>query len=173
MARSIDKDFIEQVNQHLGIAHKVCRMHFSQPEEQEDVLQEMMFQLWRSYKSYNGAAKFSTWMYRVCLNTALAQLRCSKRMATVPFSQDHLQIPDSSISTKKKETELLMQAIAALSPINRSIILLYLEDLSYQEIADITGFTKSNVSVRIVRIKQELENRLAEKYKSMYHDDNR
>lgn len=173
MTRSIDNDFIEQVNKHLGIAHKVCRMHFSQPEEQEDVLQEMMFQLWRSYKSYNGAAKFSTWMYRVCLNTALSHLRSKKKMATVPFSQDHLQIPDSPNSNKKQETALLMEAIAALPPINRSIILLYLEDLSYQEIADITGFTKSNISVRIVRIKNQLENMLAEKYKSIHHDDNR
>jgi len=171
MTRSIDKDFIEQVNQHLGIAHKVCRMHFSQAEEQEDVLQEMMFQLWRSYKSYTGAAKFSTWMYRVCLNTALAQLRSNKKTATVPFSADHLQIPDSSVSNKKTDTELLMQAIAVLPPINKSIILLYLEDLSYQEIADITGFTRSNVSVRIVRIKQQLENILADKYKSIDHDN--
>jgi RNA polymerase sigma-70 factor (ECF subfamily) len=106
-------------------------------------------------------------MYRVCLNTALAQLRSNKKAATVPFSEDHLQIPSSPASNKKQETELLMEAIRALSPINRSIILLYLEDLSYQEIADITGFTRSNVSVRIVRIKQELENLLAEKYKSI------
>ncbi|WP_298733399.1 sigma-70 family RNA polymerase sigma factor [uncultured Chitinophaga sp.] len=170
MARSIDKEFIDQVNQHLGIAHKVCRMHFQQPEEQEDALQEMMFQLWRSYNSYNGAAKFSTWMYRVCLNTALAQLR-SKKKVVVPFSPDHLQIPSSPDSKKKQETELLMEAIAALSPVNKSIILLYLEDLSYQEIADITGLTRSNVSVRIVRIKQQLEEILSEKYKSMNYDD--
>lgn len=173
MTRSIDNDFIEQVNKHLGIAHKVCRMHFLQAAEQEDVLQEMMFQLWRSYKSYNRAAKFSTWMYRVCLNTALTHLRSNRKMATVPFSEDHLQIADSSVSNKKTETELLMQAISTLPPINKSIILLYLEDLTYQEIADITGFTKSNVSVRIVRIKKQLEYILAEKYKSINHDDYR
>ncbi|HEY9486978.1 MAG TPA: sigma-70 family RNA polymerase sigma factor [Chryseosolibacter sp.] len=71
MAMQSDEAFLLQVNANLGIAHKVCRLYFDAPDDREDALQEMMYQLWRSYANFGGRAKFSTWMYSVCLRTAL------------------------------------------------------------------------------------------------------
>jgi RNA polymerase sigma-70 factor (ECF subfamily) len=138
----------------------VCNVYFSASEEKEDVLQEMMYQLWRSYQSFQQNSKFSTWMYRVCLNTALTYLRKNKRNKDESIAPKHYQIPDQGGSGSDENIEILYKAISLLSPINKAIILLYLEDMSYEEIADVTSLSKSNVSVRLVRIKTALEKQL-------------
>lgn len=163
MADQLDGSFIEHINQNLGIAHKVCRIYFQDVDEREDVLQEMMYQLWRSYPRFDGRSKFSTWMYRVCLNTALTYRRKIKKEKTESLSLLHHQIADQPSGNQEEAITLLFDAIATLSPVNKAIVLLYLENMSYEEIAAITGLTKSNVSVRLVRIKKELEIQLKAK----------
>ena len=165
MSEEAHSIFIEQVNQHIGIAHKVCRIYFADSDDRDDVLQEMMYQLFRSYGSFAGQSKFSTWMYRVCLNTALTYKRKNKKYATESLSDRHKQIPDRLTGNKDDEVKMLLETIASLTPVNKAIVLLYLDDLSYDEIANITGLTKSNVSVRLVRIKKELEVELKRKLK--------
>lgn len=169
MAEFLDHTFIDLLNQNLGIAHKVCRVYFQDADDRNDVVQEMMYQLWRSYPGFDGRSKFSTWMYRVCLNTALTYRRKSKTTKMESLSLTHQQIPDQASESKEEEEEvaLLLDAIATLSGLNKAIILLYLEDMSYEEIAAVTGLTKSNVSVRLVRIKKELEVQLSQKIKSL------
>lgn len=164
---TVDGKFIQLINENLGIAHKVCNVYFEDPEDREDVFQEMMYQLWRSYKSFDGNSKFSTWMYRVCLNTALTYRRKSKLRETESLSSKHRQIPNQPSEEKEEEIALLFEAIATLSPLNKAIILSYLEDMSYEEIAAITGLSRSNVSVRLVRIKKELELQMTKKIKSI------
>lgn len=154
-------DFLGQINANIGIAHKVCRIYFRDTVDREDVMQEMMYQLWRSHKNFDGRSKFSTWMYSVCLNTALTYRR--KIKSNESLSKVHNQIPASPASNKEEVTEMLSQAISTLSEVNKAIILLYLEDMSYDEIAEITGLTRSNVSVRIMRAKKELEEKLKDK----------
>ena len=117
----------------------------------------MMYQLWKSYPSFGSLSKFSTWMYRVCLNTALTYTRKNDRRRQEPLTPAHLHIPQEPPSNMDEASRLLTQAITALSPLNKAIVLLYLEDMSYEDIAQITGLSKSNVSVRLVRIKKELE----------------
>ena len=157
MADPLDSIFIQHVNQNLGIAHKVSRIYFYDAVEREDVLQEMMYQLWRSYPRFDGRAKFSTWMYSVCLNTALTYMRKSKKEKAESLSLIHDQIAEQPSENQEEAITLLFNAIATLSPVNKAIVLLYLENMSYEEIAAITGLSKSNVSVRLVRIKKELE----------------
>lgn len=149
--------FLQQINQNIGIAHKVSRIYFDETQEREDVTQEMMFQLWRSFETFDGKSKFSTWMYRVCLNTALTYRRKREKQKHEPLTAGHSAIEEPGSLDKEESITLLYRAIAQLNGINKAIVLLYLEDLSYDEIASITGLTKSNVSVRIVRIKKELE----------------
>jgi len=163
MADPLDSSFIYQINQNLGIAHKVCRIYFEDVDEREDVLQEMMYQLWRSYPRFDGRSKFSTWMYSVCLNTALTYRRKFNKEKTESLSLTHHQIADQPSGDQEEAISLLFNAIATLSPVNKAIVLLYLENMSYDEIAAITGLSKSNVSVRLVRIKKELEILLKEK----------
>ena len=163
MAETVDNTFVQHINQNLDIARKVSRIYFPDTNDREDVMQEMMYQLWRSYGSFDGRSKFSTWMYRVCLNTALTYRRNSSRRKTESLSVFHENIPDLSSGNKEEAITLMYDAIGTLSPVNKAIVLLYLEDMSYDEIASITGLTKSNVSVRLVRIRKELETALKEK----------
>ena len=170
MAEHVNDTFMQQLNQHLGIAHKVCGLYFDDAEEKQDVVQEMLYQLWRSYPGFDGRSKFSTWMYRVCLNTALTYRRKESKRKTQPLSPSHYQIPDEPANHREESMQLLFDAIATLSPLNKAIVLLYLEDLSYEEIAQVTGLTKSNVSVRLVRIKKELEKMMKKHPKAYSHD---
>jgi RNA polymerase sigma-70 factor (ECF subfamily) len=128
MSARVDDSFIQQVNENLGIAHKVCRLYFDHPDDREDVLQEMMYQLWRSFGDFGGRSKFSTWMYSVCLNTALTSRRKNKNQNTESLSHSHLQIADLSSPNPDKAIDLLFQSIGTLSPVNKAITLLYLED---------------------------------------------
>jgi RNA polymerase sigma factor (sigma-70 family) len=153
-------DFLGQINANIGIAHKVCNIYFRDSADREDVMQEMMYQLWRSRKNFDGRSKFSTWMYSVCLNTALTYQKKIRR--NEPLSKRHDQLPASPTSNKEEVTEIVSRAISTLSEVNKAIMLLYMEDMSYEEIAGITGLTRSNVSVRIVRAKKELESKLKE-----------
>ncbi|WOK05699.1 sigma-70 family RNA polymerase sigma factor [Imperialibacter roseus] len=157
MSESVDSTFLQQINQNLGIAHKICLGYFQDAEDRADAFQEMMYQLWRSYESFQGDAKFSTWMYRVCLNTAMTYKRKSRKNTFDALSDRHDQMPASPSVNNEEELGLLFKAIATLSPVNKAVVLLYLEDLSYEEIAGITGLSKSNVSVKMFRIKKELE----------------
>jgi RNA polymerase sigma-70 factor (ECF subfamily) len=167
MAELIDDAFLQLVNANLGIAHKVCRLYFDDEEDREDALQEMMYQLYRSYKSFHGGSKFSTWMYSVCLNTALTFKRKAKNKKTEALSSEHHQIPEPPKEGKHNAIAVLYDVIATLPPLNKAIILLYLEDMSYEEIAGITGLSKSNVSVKLVRIKKELETLMKKKINSI------
>ncbi len=158
-----DHIFIGEVNQHLGIAHKVCRIYVHDEDERKDLLQEMMYQLWKSYPKFDKRSKFSTWMYSVCLNTALTFKCRSGKLGTESISLMHHEIADRSQLDDRETMNVLFEAISLLSPLNKAIVLLYLESMSYEEIAAITGLTKSNVSVKLVRIKKELEKILKEK----------
>jgi RNA polymerase sigma factor (sigma-70 family) len=171
MAVPLDNTFIQQLNQNLGIAHKVCRIYFYDADTQQDVLQEMMYQLCRGYARFDGRSKFSTWMYRVCLNTALTYRRNSDRWKNESLSREHYQIPEHPSANQEESIAMLFAAIEKLSAVNKAIALLYLEDMSYDEIASITGLSKSNVSVRLVRIKKELESQLKKNNNSSRYEN--
>lgn len=165
MAKAEEQIFIQQVNENLGIAHKISRIYFDDVNDRDDAIQEMMYQLWRSHSNFDNRSKFSTWMYRVCLNTALTYQRKHRKAKSEPLSQSHFQIPNDSNEFEHENLQLMYQCIASLTPINKAIILLYLDEQSYDEIATITGLSKSNVSVRLVRIKKQLETQITVKVK--------
>lgn len=167
MEYQADDAFIHEVNQNLGIAHKVCRLYFADVADREDAMQEMMYQLFKSYKSFNGRSKFSTWMYSVCLNTALTYRRNNKNFNKESLDLRHHNIAEQPPGNTDEAISHLFHAIGTLSPLNKAIILLYLENLTYEDIAGITGVTKSNVSVRLVRIRRELQSELKKKFKSI------
>jgi RNA polymerase sigma-70 factor (ECF subfamily) len=160
MAEEINRTFVQQINANVGIAHKVCRIYFDDADQRADVLQEMMYQLWKAYPGFDGRSKFATWMYRVCLNTALGWRRKQTRRPEERLALQHDQIPEQPPEPREENIQRLLVAIGKLSALNKAIVLLYLDQLSYEEIASITGLTQSNVSVRLVRIKKELEQQL-------------
>lgn len=147
--------FLEQVQAHQGIIHKTCFVYGRQTADREDLAQEILLQLWRSYGAFDGRSAFSTWMYRVALNTAITFRRRQKppaEAAAEPWA-DGAQLAQAELSDDLK---VLYRAIARLSPIEKAIIMQWLDERSYEEIADTVGISVKNVSVRLVRIRKRL-----------------
>ena len=154
--------FLDLINAHIGIANKISRVYTNNEEDRQDLLQEMMYQLWRSFPSFDKRSKFSTWMYKVCLNTSLTYKKKKSPKNTLLIHVIHEQIPDQPQATEDEAIIALYRSISTLDPVNKALILLYLEELSYEEIANISGLSKANVSVKLVRIKRYLEKTLAQ-----------
>ena len=150
--------FIEILNLHRGLIYKVCNLYCSDPEDRKDLFQEIVLQVWKSLGSFRQQSSLTTWMYRIALNTAITHLRKEKR-SPMQVSLTSIDIPDVDEDGGKEEmlTELFI-AIERLDKIDKSIVLLYLEKKSHEEISEITGLTRSNVAVRFSRIKSKLSN---------------
>jgi RNA polymerase sigma-70 factor (ECF subfamily) len=151
--------FLKRVSENKGIIHKVCNVYCNNSEEKKDMMQEITLQLWKSYPSFKEQSQFSTWMYRVAFNTAITNIRKSKRH---PFQeaiseQQDLMEEKEDIPNLDEEINRLYKAIGKLNDIEKGIILLYLEKKSYSEIGGILGLSEKNISVRIVRIKAKLK----------------
>ncbi|MCC5945963.1 MAG: sigma-70 family RNA polymerase sigma factor [Bernardetiaceae bacterium] len=162
MSKISESLFVTEIQQHQGIIHKVCNMYCDDAEDRKDLFQEILLQLWRAFPSFRQEAKMTTWMYRVALNTAISRLRKQKRKPeNTALSISELQIADTPIDTEKEEQLVQMhKAIAQLNKIEKAIMMLYLEDKSYDEIAEIIGITKNHVGVKINRIKIKLKSQL-------------
>ncbi|RYU95917.1 RNA polymerase sigma factor [Emticicia agri] len=155
----MEKDFILLINTNRGLIYKVCNLYCQNEDDKKDLFQEIVLQLWTSFPHFRNESKNTTWLYRVALNTAISNFRKeSRKPERSAISTNELQIPDMNFyQTESNDLSLLQQAIEQLSEIEKAIIMLYLEDKSYDEIADIIGMTHSNVGVRINRIKIKLE----------------
>jgi len=163
MHAETETSFLINLNQNIGIVHQVCHTYFRRDAaEREDVFQDIMYQLWKSYPQFKGESKFSTWMYKVALNTAITRIRRSTRTPrNEELTEPIAHRPDiNERMGREEELHLLHEAIATLTDIDKAIILLHLEDQNYDEIASVTGLTRTNVSVRLVRIKQALKDYL-------------
>jgi len=147
--------FLGLVEANQDIIHKICNLYGRNQEDRHDMSQDIVCQLWKSYHRFRGKSKFTTWMYRVALNTALLNLRRIKQQKqTESLKTHHGIVLETAPPTGKTESiNNLYAAIGQLRQFDRAIIMLWLEELSYREIAEITGITQSNVSVRLVRIK--------------------
>lgn len=153
-----EKSFINLINQHQGLIHKVCLMYETDIETRNDLFQEIVLQLWKSFPSFRGEAKITTWMYRIALNTAISGLRKKKRkLDTEDIHERHLNISDSSSYEEKEEdVQRLQWAIRQLSEIDRAMIMMALDEVPYDEIAETIGITQNNVRVRMNRIRERL-----------------
>jgi RNA polymerase sigma factor (sigma-70 family) len=154
-----DAEFLHLIHQHQAIIHKICRLYRESKEDREDLFQEITFQLWKSYPSFKGQSKITSWMYRIALNTAMALFR--KRAPPITYTATLPdQLADTAPDTRHTQQEQFFRALQQLDDGEKAIITLYLEDLSYQEIADITGINENYVGVKLNRIKTKLKNRL-------------
>ena len=145
---------------HMGIIYKICKL-YADGEDQEDLKQEIIYQLWLSYPNYRGDSKFQTWMYRVALNTALLGLRARKIKYT-GLSDQELSKAEDLYEHEDEEARVkqLYRQISKLKDLDKTIIFLYLEQCTYNEIAEITGISSKNVSVRLTRIREKLREKL-------------
>lgn len=160
-----DKDsFISMISSNQGIIHKVCGIYCNTAEDREDLFQEIVAQLWKSMKSFRAESKISTWMYRVALNTAITHFKKDKRRPDKDsFAYENFQIPDKEYDkTYEEQLKVLHKAIYKLTGIEKSIILLYLENKKYEEIAEIVGISQNYVRVKMNRVKTKLKNMMGE-----------
>jgi RNA polymerase sigma-70 factor (ECF subfamily) len=155
------KDFLEIVSKYQGIIHKVCWIYFRNKCDREDNFQEILYQLWKSFPEIKNYKSIGTWIYAVSINISLSRLRKVSRVDCtdrIPDIADKFDILDKM--AKDESLQKLLEAIYLLDEIDKSIMLLYLEERSYEEIAEIIGITKSNVGVRIIRAKDVLKQNL-------------
>ena len=150
-----DEQFAQMVREHKATIYTVCYMFSKDADEVADLFQEVLINLWKGFDGFQGRSDIKSWIYRVALNTCITIDRKKKRKNKAELSMDINLFSDSDNDTK--QVERLRQRINRLKPFDRAIVLLWLENMSYDEIGAVVGITAKNVSVRLFRIKEELK----------------
>lgn len=150
-----EQEFEQLVRTHKAIIYAVCYLFSKDQDEVADLFQECLINLWKSWAGYEGRSDVKTWIYRVSLNVCVSLDRKRKRHSTVPLTMDIN--PYEEDNQNSQQMERLRQLINQLPPYDRAIVLLWLENISYEEIGAIVGITAKNVSVRLVHIKEQLK----------------
>lgn len=159
MTKELEHSFVEQLQKHQNIVHKVCRLYTNNQDAHNDLFQEISIQLWRAYPKFRGDAKFSTWTYRVGLNTAITLYRKSKRtINTQAFDNVEFKIKAEDYDdTEEQQLKILYQAVHQLNDIEKALVFLYLEDKDYREISETLGISEVNARVKMNRVKKKLK----------------
>ncbi len=153
----MEKEFTQLVNDHRALIFKVCNLYCADYESRADLFQEIVLQLWKSFPGFRRESAGSTWIYRVALNTAISNFRKeSRKPERRSISLEEVEIPDMTVTDDRDRTSALTLAITKLTEIEKAIIMLYLDEKSYDEISEIIGISISNVGVRLNRIKNKL-----------------
>ncbi len=152
---SQEQEFARLVKEQKSTIYTVCYMFSKDQDEVNDLFQEILINLWNGFEKFEGRSNIRTWVYRVSLNTCISQDRKKKKNKSVPLSMDIDLFNDSDEDTK--QVEMLRSRINKLGPFDRAIILLWLENMSYEEIGQVVGISTKNVSVRLYRIKEQLK----------------
>ena len=151
-----EMEFTRMVKENKGTIYTVCYMFSKDPAEVEDLFQEVLVNLWKGFENFRGESGPGTWIWRVSLNTCISQERKSKRRPdTVPLTMDINLFEDND--SDSRQIRQLYSRISRLGPFDRAIVLLWLESMTYEEIGDIVGLSAKNISVRLVRIREELK----------------
>jgi RNA polymerase sigma factor (sigma-70 family) len=158
------QDFQNIIQQHKGILYKVARAYCPNEDDRQDLIQEMMIQVWQSKHRYNNQFKFSTWLYRISLNVAISFYRKNTTRANkhTMLNEQTQQIPTEDKTADERQLSLLEKFISELKEIDKALMVLYLEDKSHAEIAEILGMSISNVGTKIGRIKDKLKTRFSQ-----------
>lgn len=159
--KSAKEEFLEILSNYQGILHKVSLVYFKNKPDREDNVQEIIYQLWKSFPSLKNHNSIGSWIYAVSINTSISRI---KKVSRIEYREETPELPDKSSVidelTLNESLQLLLNAIYNLDDLDKSIMLLYLEEKSYDEIGEIIGISKSNVGVRINRAKELLKQTL-------------
>jgi RNA polymerase sigma-70 factor (ECF subfamily) len=165
--RDADETFLKLVRENEARLRKICRVYAADADAEKDLYQDILVQLWRALPSFEGSSRPGTWLYRVALNTALAQKRqrAARESATLdessPVWRNPIPAPDESLESKQR-LERLYAAIVRLDDVDKAVVTMYLDEKSHREIAEVLGITESYVGVKLHRIKKEMAAWLAE-----------
>ena len=158
MNKELEHSFVIQLEENQNIVHKICRLYTSDTDSHNDLFQEITIQLWKAYPKFRGDSKFSTWMYRVALNTAITLYRKSKRkVVTQDFESVSFKMTsDDYDDTTEQHLKMMYSAVKKLNDIEKALVFLYLEDKSYREISETLGISEVNARVKMNRTKDKL-----------------
>lgn len=158
MSTTLEQTFVLQLKENQNIIHKICRLYTSGEDAHNDLFQEITIQLWKAFPKFRGDSKFSTWAYRVALNTAITLYRKSKRTVdTVDFESRQYFIKQEEYNFEEEvQIKLLYEAVQQLNDIEKALVFMYLEEKDYQEISETLGITEVNARVKMNRIKGKL-----------------
>ncbi|WP_291868872.1 sigma-70 family RNA polymerase sigma factor [Maribacter sp.] len=158
MNKELEHQFVTNLQSNQNIVHKVCTLYTNDKDAHKDLFQEITIQLWKAYPKFRGDAKFSTWMYRVALNTAITLYRKSKRtIRTQDYDSVIFKIKaDEYDETEEQQLKLMYKAVKQLGDIDKALVFLYLEDKDYREISETLGISEVNARVKMNRVKTKL-----------------
>ncbi len=159
MNKELENKFLSDFETNQNIVHKVCRIYTTNQDAHNDLFQEITIQLWKNYSKFRGDAKFSTWMYRVALNTAISLYRKSTRTVKTQDITDYafkIKAEDYD-ETEELQLKALYNAIRKLNDIDKALIFLYLENKAYKEISETLGISQVNARVKMNRAKDKLK----------------
>lgn len=156
------EQFVSVIEQNKGIIYKIANSFNRDEEDRKDLVQEIIFQLWRSFPGYDSRTKFTTWMYRVALNVAITSYRKERKKTALisPISENVIELLEDNVPIDNEvNLKLLQQFINELKELDRALMLLYLEEKSQKEMAEILGLSETNVGTKVSRIKEKLKQR--------------
>jgi RNA polymerase sigma factor (sigma-70 family) len=156
--------FIGAIKANEGLIYKMASLYTDSTEDRRDLVQEIVYNLWKSFESFNQKSSLSTWMYRVAMNVAIYHLKKTKRkVLTVPLEGHHHGFHEPESSDVEEKLKKLRHHLNNLNLLDKGIVILYLENKSYDEIAEIVGISTSNVGTRLSRIKEKLKKQISKK----------
>ncbi|OIV42285.1 RNA polymerase subunit sigma-70 [Flavobacterium johnsoniae] len=153
-----EQEFLNRIESHKGILYKVSKMYMDTYDDQQDLFQEIICQLWKSYDSFRNESQFSTWMYRVAVNTAIVFLKKEKRKVDkYDIASDNIKEEEGDSQIKESQIEHFYKAVQKLEKIDKAIIFYQLEGFSHKEIGDNLGISEGNARVKLNRAKEKLK----------------
>ena len=163
---ALEKEFLERIEKHKGMVFRISRMYMDHPDDQKDLFQEITFQAWKSYPRFEGKSEFSTWLYRIALNTAIIFLRSEKKKSNLIARKENEEIGRIQIRQEEYQHEddfrikVMYQAIHQLSAIDKALLFFYLEDIPGKQMAEQLGISEGNARVKLNRAKEKLKKRI-------------
>jgi len=155
---SKEKEFLTRIETHKGILYKVSKMYMDNPDDQQDLFQEIVCQLWKAYETFKGESQFSTWMYRVAINTSIVFLKKEKRKVDkYEIASENIGEEESDADVKENQLEHFYRAVQQLDKIDKAIIFYQLEGFSHKEIGRNMGISEGNARVKLNRAKEKLK----------------
>ncbi|MBL0155161.1 MAG: sigma-70 family RNA polymerase sigma factor [Chitinophagaceae bacterium] len=153
--------FIKAIQENEGIIYKVATFYTNSKDDRDDVVQEIIYSLWKSFDSFKQMSSLSTWMYQIAMNVAIFHLKKSKKtVTTIPIETGLLNSPESITENDEEKLKVLQEHVKDLNLLDKGILMLYLENKSHEEIAQITGISKTNVGTKLSRIKEKLKSKI-------------
>ncbi|WP_313001170.1 RNA polymerase sigma factor [Chryseobacterium gleum] len=159
MSNPTETTFLKLVNRHKGIVYKASRIYADSVEDREDLQQEILIQLWKSYQNFKGNSEFSTWMYRVAINTAITYLKKEKqRSGSHTEVPHHFEVQQEDYNpVKDRQLEIFYSAVQELNPLEKAVIFYFMEGMSHKEIGNNLGLSEGNARVKLSRTKEKIQ----------------